>query len=127
MEAVRAEFEPATFRAFEACELEGQPVERVASELETAPASVYVYKKRVPARLRRGGGADRLTNRCLGDAALDRLLRGSAPRVRGWFWRRHLRRCPQCRARYAEREDDRRLVTELRGALSSGPTTNPPR
>ena len=52
LEAVRGEVESSTFRAFEAFELEGQPVEQVAAELGIAPASVYVYKKRVLARLR---------------------------------------------------------------------------
>ena len=70
--------------------------------------------------------------RCLDDVRLERLLRDTAPRVRGWFWRRHVRSCPGCRARYAELEADRRLVDELRGALRGptaepGPMTVPPR
>ncbi len=52
IEVVRQAVEPSTFRAFELYELEGKPVEVVAAELGIAPASVYVYKKRVLRRLR---------------------------------------------------------------------------
>ena len=62
-------------------------------------------------------------NWCLDESALDRLLRGSAPRWRAWLWRGHLKRCPLCRARYAECEDDHRLVAEFRGALEHDPTS----
>jgi anti-sigma factor RsiW len=58
---------------------------------------------------------------CPDDARLERLLRGDAPRVRGWLWRRHLRGCPGCRARYAELDADRRLVADLRAALHRPP------
>ena len=52
LEVVRGEVEETTFRAFVGFELEGRPAERVAAELGIAPASVYVYKKRVVQRLR---------------------------------------------------------------------------
>ncbi|MBN9523957.1 hypothetical protein J0H58_36520 [bacterium] len=54
---------------------------------------------------------------CLTEAQLERLVRGPVPRVRGWLWRRHLRGCPHCRARYDELAEDRRLVAEIRAAL----------
>ena len=63
-------------------------------------------------------------NRCLDESALDRLLRGAAPRARAWLWRGHLKRCPLCQARDAECEEDRRLVAELRRALE-GESTSP--
>lgn len=59
---------------------------------------------------------------CLTDTQLERLVRGPAPRVRGWLWRRHLRGCPHCRARHDERAEDCRLVAELRAALRPAPS-----
>jgi hypothetical protein len=59
---------------------------------------------------------------CLTDERLERLARGEAGAVRGWLWRRHVRGCPSCRARLAEREDDRRFVAELRAAVSPDAT-----
>ena len=61
--------------------------------------------------------------RCLTDDQLERLTRGTTGAVRGWLWRRHLRGCPSCQARLAEREDDRRFVAELRAAVSPDATT----
>ena len=58
---------------------------------------------------------------CLADDQIERLVRGTAGAVRGWLWRRHLRGCPSCRARLAEREDDRRFVADLRAAVGLGP------
>jgi RNA polymerase sigma factor (sigma-70 family) len=52
LEVVRGEVEETTFRAFVGFGLEGRPAEQVAAELGIAPASVYVYKKRVLRRLR---------------------------------------------------------------------------
>jgi RNA polymerase sigma-70 factor (ECF subfamily) len=52
-ERVRAEFEPATWRAFWATAVEGRAVKEVASELGLTAGAVYIARSRVTARLRR--------------------------------------------------------------------------
>lgn len=53
MERARAEVQPATWRAFELCALEGVAPAEAAAELGMPMGKVYVYKSRVAHRIRR--------------------------------------------------------------------------
>jgi RNA polymerase sigma-70 factor (ECF subfamily) len=51
MEQICAEYQPATWRAFQATALDGRSAEDVAAELGMSVAAVYTAKSRVTARL----------------------------------------------------------------------------
>ena len=53
LDAVEAEFEPATLRAFRRLALDGAPGAEVAEELGMSMAAVYRAKSRVLQRIRR--------------------------------------------------------------------------
>jgi RNA polymerase sigma-70 factor (ECF subfamily) len=55
LEAIRSEFRPTTWRAFEATALEGRPVAEVAADLGLSPNAVLLAKSRVLNRLRKRG------------------------------------------------------------------------
>ena len=58
-------------------------------------------------------------NRCLSDEALELLLKGRAPWWRAFFWRRHLRSCERCQARWQALHEDEQLLNEVRRAVSA--------
>jgi RNA polymerase sigma-70 factor (ECF subfamily) len=56
LDAIRLEFQPATWRAFEATVRDGRPTEQVAAELGTTVNAVLICKSRVLKRLRQKAG-----------------------------------------------------------------------
>jgi len=64
-------------------------------------------------------------NRCLSDENLELLLRERAPWWRAFFWRRHLRSCPECQGRWQARQDDERLLADLRRAVAAPARPSP--
>jgi len=56
---------------------------------------------------------------CLSDEKLEVLARGQPPIFRGWFWKRHLGRCVECRERLSRLQDDLQFLDTVRSALDT--------